>query len=132
MKTAKELLLGYLQNINDADTTIELFAADAAIELPYLASLDKQWRWEGRDVLHNFIKSFPKGYEDFAFKNIQILIDTPEQVFGEYQVEAVFKKTGKVYHQTYMGRLVAENGKIKLLREALNLVEVTKAMTIQQ
>ena len=130
MKTAKELLLGYLENINDVDTTIELFAPDAAIELPYLASLDKQWRWEGSDVLYNFIKSFPKGYDDFAFKNIQILIDTPEQVFAEYHVEAVFKKTGKVYHQTYMGRLVAENGKIKLLREALNLVEVSKAMTV--
>ena len=130
MKTAKELLLGYLENINDADTTIDLFADDAALELPYLASLDKQWRWEGREVLHNFIKNFPKGYEDFAFKNIQILIDTPEQVFGEYQVEAVFKKTGKVYRQTYMGRLVAQNGKIKLLREALNLAEVTKAMTV--
>jgi ketosteroid isomerase-like protein len=28
--------------------------------------------------------------------------------------------TGKVYKQTYAGRLVAENGKIKLVREALD------------
>jgi len=27
-------------------------------------------------------------------------------------------KTGKPYHQNYMGRLVAENGRIKLIREA--------------
>ncbi len=54
MKTAKELLLAYLENIGDADTLIELFADDGAVELPYLASLGGQWRWEGKDVLHVF------------------------------------------------------------------------------
>jgi len=80
-------------------------------------------------VLYNFIKNLPNAYENFAFKNIKILIDTPDQVFAEYEIETVFLKTGKIYHQTYMGRLVAENGKIKLLREGLDLVAVKKAFT---
>jgi hypothetical protein len=33
-------------------------------------------------------------------------------------------KTGRTVHQLFFGRLVAENGKIKLLREAVNLVEI--------
>jgi epoxide hydrolase len=33
-------------------------------------------------------------------------------------------KTGRIIHQLFFGRLVAENGKIKLLRESINLVEL--------
>jgi PPOX class probable F420-dependent enzyme len=33
-------------------------------------------------------------------------------------------KTGRTIHELFFGRLVAENGKIKLLRESVNLVEV--------
>jgi len=59
---------------------------------------------------------------------VTILIDTPEQVFGEYEFTATSTKTGRNIHQLFFGRLVAENGKIKLLREALNSVEVARAI----
>jgi hypothetical protein len=60
----------------------------------------------------------------FHFINIQLLIDTPEQVFAEYEVDTLFD--GKPYKQLYMGRLVAENGKIKLIREGMDMIAVTK------
>ncbi|AKD54878.1 nuclear transport factor 2 family protein [Spirosoma radiotolerans] len=127
-KTAKELLLGYLHSINDADQAIELFAEDATIELPYLATLGMPWQWHGKDVLYQFLKNLPKTFPGFEFENIQIHIDTPNQAFGEYDVRCHVAATGRPYHQTYMGRLVAENGKIKLLREALDMAQVAKAM----
>jgi ketosteroid isomerase-like protein len=37
--------------------------------------------------------------------------------------------TGKVYRQHYAGRLVAENGKIKLLRESLDTLAASQAFT---
>ena len=126
--TAKDLLLGYLENINDADKAIELFADDATIELPYLKSLGLQWQWHGREVIYNFLKNLPKTFPGFEFQNIRIHIDTPNQVFGEYDVHCKASSTGRIYDQTYMGRLVAENGKIKLLREALDMVQVAKSM----
>jgi hypothetical protein len=36
--------------------------------------------------------------------------------------------TGRPYPQLYMGRIVAENGKIKLLRETLDMIKVAKGM----
>ena len=51
------------------------------------------------------------------------------QPFGEYEVEAVVSSTGKLYKQTYAGRLVAENGKIKLLREALDTLAGSRAFS---
>jgi|GEM_PF-3440557 len=123
-KTPKELLQDYLENINDADKVIELFAEDASIELPYLKSLGMSWQWKGRDVLYEFLKSIPSNFVGFGFENIQIHIETPEQVFGEYSVSCKVAATGVAYNQLYMGRLVAENGKIKLLRESLDTVQV--------
>ena len=67
-------------------------------------------------------------YPGFVFENVAILIDTPEQVFGEYEFTAISSKTGRKIHQHFFGRLVAENGKIKLLREALNSVQVARAV----
>ncbi|SDI13405.1 nuclear transport factor 2 family protein [Mucilaginibacter sp. P25] len=128
MKTAKELLLSYLEHVNNPDTAIELFADDAVFELPYLASLGLPWQWKGRDVIYNFLKNLPKTFGNFKFQNIRIHIDTPDQAFGEYDVDAIVNSTGRVYPQTYMGRVVAENGKIKLIREALDMVVVAKGM----
>lgn len=127
-KTAKELLLGYLENINTPDAAIELFADDATIELPYLHSLGMPWQWQGRETLYNFLKNLPKTFPGFKFDNIRIHIDTPDQAFGEYDAHCKVASTGLPYNQTYMGRLVAENGKIKLLREALDMTEVARRM----
>ncbi|MBS7233457.1 nuclear transport factor 2 family protein [Flavobacterium psychroterrae] len=126
-KTPKELLLSYLENINNPEIAIELFADDAAIELPYLNSLGMPWQWQGRDAIYNFLKDVPEIFPGFEFQNIRILIDTPDQTFGEYDVRCTTAATGLPYHQAYMGRLEAVNGKIKLLREALDMVEVAKS-----
>src|ERR1041385_7230817 len=103
MTTAKELLMAYLQNINNADEAITLFADDAAIELPYLNSLGLPWRWSGRETLYKFLQDLPKTFPGFQFQNIRIHIDTPEQAFGEYEVECTVASTGKPYVQNYMG-----------------------------
>ncbi|MCC8411188.1 nuclear transport factor 2 family protein [Mucilaginibacter sp. UR6-1] len=126
--TAKELLLTYLENIGNADKLIDLFAEDGAIELPYLESVNMPWRWEGKQVLHGFFKNLPQSFPGFSFKNIKIHIDTPSQVFAEYEVDVIAAKTGRPYHQNYMGKLVAENGKIKLIREAMNMAAVAKSL----
>ncbi|PJJ79269.1 nuclear transport factor 2 family protein [Mucilaginibacter auburnensis] len=126
MKTAKELLLAYLENIGNPDFQIELFADDAVFELPYLASIGLPARWEGREVLYQFLSNLPKTFPGFQFRNIRIHIDTPEQAFGEYEATAKIAANGKDYAQHYMGRVVAENGRIKLIREALNMVPVLR------
>jgi hypothetical protein len=67
-------------------------------------------------------------YPDMDFDNVKIVMENPEQVLGEYEFTAVSSKTGRTIHQLFIGRLMAENGKIKLLRESLNLVELGLAV----
>jgi hypothetical protein len=62
-------------------------------------------------------------FSGFTLSNIQIheLKDESELVV-EYHSEGRVDGTDKVYVQDYISRLVVENGKIKLLREYLNII----------
>ncbi|BAV06920.1 Ketosteroid isomerase-related protein [Filimonas lacunae] len=124
MSTPSQLLQDYLRFVSEgkAQQAFELFAEDGAIELPYLNSIGAPHRWAGKETLQAFFKGFPASFPNFHFKDIVIHIETDTQAFGEYHAEAT--RNGQPYQQHYMGRLVAENGKIKLLREALDMSQV--------
>jgi len=121
---APELLRAYLTSIQQPATAAALFADDGVIELPTVNA-----RAQGPAAIEQFLIGLLKRIPDFRFKNVRILIETPDQAFGEYEVEAVVVSTGKLYKQTYAGRLVAENGKIKLLRESLDTLAASRAFS---
>jgi len=128
MKTAKDLMLAYTAySFKDPSKAAEMFAEDGAFELPYLATLGLPPEYKGRDAIARFFQSILDIYPGFQFQNVKVLIDTPDQVFAEFEATAVSSKTGRTIHQLFFARLVAENGKIKLFREALNTLEVAKA-----
>ena len=128
MKTAKELMLAYTAySFKDPYKAAEMFAEDGAFELPYLATLGLPPEYKGRDAIARFFQSILDIYPGFQFENVKVLIDTPSQVFAEFEATAVSSKTGRTVHQLFFARLVAENGKIKLFREALNTLEAAKA-----
>jgi ketosteroid isomerase-like protein len=120
MKTASQLMNAYLANIQDPAAAAALFAEDGVLELPSLSSLGINARAVGPAAIAAFIGGLLKNVPDFRFKDIQLLMETEDQAFGEYSVEARVLSTGKLYKQTYAGRLVAREGKIRLLREALD------------
>jgi ketosteroid isomerase-like protein len=94
------------------------------IELPWVNA-----RAQRPVEIEKFLTGLLAKVPDFRFRNIRIWIQTPDQAFGEYDVEALVPSTGKTYRQTYAGRLVAENGKIKLLREALDTKAASQAFS---
>jgi ketosteroid isomerase-like protein len=127
MKNAVELLQMYLESIQSPNAAAALFAEDGALELPYLDSLGITSRVQGKDAIESFIGSLLSKVPDFKFRNVRFLIDTPDQAFAEYSVEALVPATGRIYRQMYAGRLVAKDGKIQLLRESLDTVAAATA-----
>ena len=122
MKDAAQLFESYLDLIQNPAAAAALFAADGAIELPTI----------GRDArgpaeIEQFLRGLLSRVPDFRFKNVRLFIKTPDQAFAEYEVEAIVQATGKTYNQHYAGRLVAEQGRIKLLREALDTLAAKEA-----
>lgn len=132
MKTAVQLLQNYLDSIQHPATAAALFAADGVLELPYLQTLGLPHRVQGPAEIEGFIAGLLVKVPDFRFRNIQFFIDTPTQAFGEYSVEAGLAGTDRIYRQTYAGRLVAEEGKIKLLRESLDTLAAWRAFHGEQ
>ena len=92
--------------------------------MPYLESLGVPGRYEGREAIVGFFRFVREVYPDMDLENVKVMTDTPEQVFAEYEFTAQSSKIGRTVHELFFGRLVAENGRIKLLRESVNLVEL--------
>jgi uncharacterized protein len=54
--------------------------------------------------------------------------ETPDQAFGEYTIHHKSGISAKDTHQRFFGHCMAANGKIVLLREALNVLAAADAM----
>jgi ketosteroid isomerase-like protein len=130
MKDAKTLLLEFLAAVTHGENAAALFAEDGAVELPFLHSLGVPWRHQGRQAIRELQDQLAGLYLDLAFKpeDTHVLIDTPEQVFAEYMAHPTGRVTGRTVHHLFAARLVAKNGRIKLLRESLNPFAVGQAL----
>jgi len=130
MSDAKTLLKEFLGNFRDPEKASALFTQGGAFEMPFFVSLDLPTRFEGREAVKGLITTVLRYYPDFEIKDedITALIDTPNQVFAEYVAHSTAAATGRLAHHLFMGRLVAENGQITLLREGLNTVAAASAL----
>jgi len=131
MNDAKKLLLELLAVIPDGTRAAALFAEDGVLELPFLHTLGVPTRHQGREAIKQFYE-FVGGtlFPGITFKpeDTAVLIDTPDQVFAEFVAHTRAGATGRLIHHLFAGRLVAENGKIKLLRESLNTAASAQAL----
>ena len=124
MKPASELLETYLNNVGTPNVSAAQFAEDGVLELPWVNA-----HAQGPAAVERLLAGILAKVPEFRFKNLTYFIQTPDKVAAEYQIEAEVLSTGKVYKQTYVGVLHAENGKIKLLREALDTLAASKAFS---
>jgi hypothetical protein len=129
MKHSKALLLDYLAAVSDPERAASLFADDGMFELPFLHSLGVKARYAGPNEIAALIHKLLEIYPNFAFApdETRILIETPERTFAEYQAHARAAATGRTAHHLFTGYLVAEAGKIKLLRETFNPLTMAQA-----
>jgi hypothetical protein len=127
MTTAKTLLQAYIDGT--AKQAAALFADQGALELPYLADLGVDPRYEGPAKIEAFLTFLhDKMYPEFKFIDVKVYIETPDQAFGEYTIHQKSGISGRDVHQRFFGHCVVADGKIVLLREALNLLAAADGM----
>jgi uncharacterized protein len=127
MKTARDLMLAYLAGT--AEETGALFLPMGTLELPYLASIGLPPILTGPEEISKFL-GFLHGtlYPNFTFQNVKILIEGQDQVFAEYQINHKSGISGKFVNQQFFGHLEAQSGKIRRLREAIDVVVAAEAI----
>jgi uncharacterized protein len=129
MKKARDLLLEFLDAFSEPARAAALFAREGVFESPYLQTVNIQSRLEGPREIEKFLTTVIGMVPDWKFLNIKILMEDSDQVFAEYEVHAFASHTNRPFDQLFFGRLVKdENDKIKLLREAQNLINTARAL----
>jgi hypothetical protein len=129
VKNAKELLEDFVKaSWRDPNVMVSMFTEDGGLELPYLTDFGYPERFAGAEGITGFTEFLHETFPGLQLENLKIFIETPEQVAAEYEFTAVSTKTGRKVHQLFFARLVAENGKIKLVREGMNSAEVARAV----
>jgi uncharacterized protein len=127
MKTANDLMLAYLAGT--AEQTGALFAEGGTLELPYLASIGMPPVTRGPAEITKFLGFLHSTlYPGFAFEDVKIHLQAPDQVFAEYHINHKSGISGKDVRQQFFGHLEAKDGKIKRLREAIDVVVAAEAM----
>jgi hypothetical protein len=120
-------MLGYIHG--NAEESGALFAVNGTLELPYLASIGLPPAMKGPAAIKEFL-SFLHGklYPGFSFENVRIHIETPQQAFAEYHINRRSGISGKDVKQQFFGHLEAADGKIKRLREAIDVIVAAEAI----
>jgi len=129
MKTSKQVLLEYLNAFPTPLKAASLFASDGVLETPYLVSINIAPRAVGPDEISKFISTLLGMAPGLTFVNPIIRLETDLQVFAEYEFHATATHTNRPFDQLFFGWMVIdENGKIKVLRQALNTIEAARAL----
>ncbi len=127
MQTAKELMLAYTSGT--AGLSGALFADRGTLELPYLASIGLPPVLTGPDEITKFLAFLHDAlYPGFAFESVKVHLEAPDQAFAEYHINHKSGISGKDVKQQFFGHLEAEGGKIRRLREAIDVVVAAEAI----
>ena len=133
MSLAREVLDQFFNCLRDlnhsVDRIVDLFAADGASEFPYLATLGLPNVFKGPAEIRGVWELISSKFSAFEISNVEIYqTSDPTTLIVEYRAEGTVLGTGKYYAQNYISRHTVENGKIKRLREYLDVIESARAI----
>ncbi|MGF6774122.1 ketosteroid isomerase-like protein [Paraburkholderia sp. GAS199] len=133
MSSANELIHEFFDCLKHLDTSVDrcvdLFADDGVFEFPYFSTLGMPTRFEGKEALREVLNLIRSRFSSFTVSNVSIHeLKDGHGLFTEYHTDGFIDGTERVYAQDYVTRLVEEGGKIKLLREYLNIISTARMM----
>jgi len=132
MLTSRELITEFFDCLRHLDSSVDrcvdLFADDGVFEFPYFPTLGMQSRFEGRDAVRAVLELIRSHFLSFTFSNIEIHDVNDGGLFVQYHSDTILIGTDRGYAQDYVSQLVAENGRIKLLREYLNVISAARIL----
>jgi ketosteroid isomerase-like protein len=133
MSSSRELLTAFFDCLRDLDNSIEacldLFADDGVFEFPYFSALGMPTRFQGKTELRQVLGMINARFSAFTVSDVEIHeVKTGDALFVRYHTDTFIDGTERVYAQDYVSQLIAENGKIKVLREYLNIIKTARAL----
>jgi uncharacterized protein len=133
MSTGRELLAEFFDCLRNLSTSVDrcvaLFADDGVFEFPYMPTIGIPARFQGHAAIRGVLELIRSHFPSFTLSNIEIHeLKDGSGLFVEYHSDGFIDGSDKVYAQDYISHLVVENGRIKLLREYLNIISSARAL----
>ncbi|MBN3761428.1 nuclear transport factor 2 family protein [Burkholderia sp. Ac-20365] len=133
MSSANELINEFFDCLSNLDTSVDrcvdLFADDGVFEFPYFSTLGMNTRFEGKEAVREVLNLIRSRFSSFTVSNISIYeLKGGHGLFTEYHTDGFINDTDRVYAQDYVTHLLEEGGKIKLLREYLNVISTARML----
>ena len=133
MSKAHELITQFLDCLKTFDASVDrcvdLFADDGVFEFPYLSTLGMPNRFAGKTAVREVLNLIGSHFSAFTVSNVTIHELKDERgLFIQYHTDTVLKGTERKYAQDYVTYLLEEGGKIKLLREYLNVIATARVL----
>lgn len=111
------------------DRCVDLFADDGVFEFPYFSTLGLNSRYEGKAAIREVLTVIRSRFSSFTFSNVTVHeLKNGHGLFTEYHSDGFIDDTAQVYAQDYVSYLVEQDGKIKLLREYLNIISTARML----
>ncbi len=86
-------------------------------------------RFQGKAAIRGVVELIRSHFSSFTLSSINIYETKDENgLFVEYHSDGFVDGTQRVYAQDYVSHLVVESGKIKLLREYLNIISTARML----
>ena len=131
--SSRELLTAFLECLQDfehsTERCLDLFVEDGSFEFPYFAVLGMPTRFQGKAELRQVLGMIGARFRRFTVSNVEIHeVKDGDALFVRYHTDAFIDGTERVYAQDYVSQLIAEDGKIKVLREYLNVIRTARAL----
>lgn len=133
MMRAHELLTEFFDCLTNLSTSVDrcvdLFADDGVFEFPYFSTLGLNSRYEGKAAIREVLTLIRSRFSSFTFSNVTVHeLKDGHGLFTEYHSDGVTDDTGQIYAQDYVSHLLEADGKIKLLREYLNIISTARML----
>ncbi|MBV9875870.1 MAG: PhzA/PhzB family protein [Verrucomicrobia bacterium] len=133
MSKALELITKYFDCLKTFDASVDrcadLFADNGTFDFPYLSSVGMPTCFEGKAAVREVLNIIRAHFSSFTVSKIEIYeLKDGHGLVVEYRTDTTDKGTGRNYVQNYITLLLEENGKIKLLREYLNVISTARAL----
>jgi ketosteroid isomerase-like protein len=117
-----------LRNLSTSvDRCVDLFADDGVFEFPYFSTLGMNTRFEGKAAIREVLNLIRSRFSSLTVSHVTIYeLKEGNGLITEYHTDGFINDTDRVYAQDYVTVLLEEHGKIKLLREYLNVIATAR------
>ena len=132
MMHAPELLNAHFHKMQtDFAAWCALYADDAVMEYPYGAYAGVSSPLKGIGAISKSVKGFLDNVRDFQIELSKVYrVEGEDAVFAEFTARVTVISTGRPYNQNYILYLLAEGGKIAVLREYFDAPRVITAFQL--